>query len=253
MVLSISVPAIEPSGRAFESLISTSTIPSKGAELRLTVAATRPPPAEAKRRDSRLKPATKPIGAEFERRTARPGIVAAFPSPEQLRPGVHNPRFWYPDRPVQTVWRSLRDQVLMRDNWACMFCGHRASKWMQIHHLGDSSDHSLANLGTICVACHAVLHTGMNLTLGTIEIWASDISQVEIVRQTRAGIRSGRTLDEIKRELPLRRGPLAPRSMEYANAVVRSMGDAPHASLPEPLSAVFVRFQRWQIGDEELR
>src|SRR5881397_1819352 len=102
-----------------------------------------------------------------------------------------------------------------------MFCGHRASKWMQIHHLGDSSDHSLANLGTICVACHAVLHTGRNLSLGTIEIWALDISQVEITRRTRAGIRSGRLLDEIKGELPLRRGPLAPRSMEYTNAVVR--------------------------------
>ena len=209
--------------------------------------------AEAKRRAAPRKPATKRAGVEVKRKAAQPGIVAVFPSPDQLRPGVHHPTLWYPDRPGQTAWRSLRDQVLTRDNWTCMFCGHRASKWMNIHHLGDSSDNSLANLATICVACHAVLHVGSNLGSGTIEIWVSDISQVEIVRRTRAGVRLGRSLDEIKRELPLRRGPFTPRSIEYADAVLRSMGNAPHGSLPEPLSAVFVQFQRWQIGNEELR
>lgn len=208
---------------------------------------------EAKRRAAPRKPATKRVGVEVKRAAAQPGIVAVFPSPDKLRPGVHHPTLWYPDRPDQTAWRSLRDQVLTRDNWSCRFCGHRASKWMHIHHLGDSSDNSLANLATICVACHAVLHAGRNMVLGTIEIWASDVSQVEIVRRTRAGVRLGRSLDEIKRESPLRRGPLSPRSIEYANAIVQSMGDAPHASLPEPLSVVFVQFKRWQIGDEELR
>ena len=204
------------------------------------------PPQKTKRRAALPKPATK-------RKMAQPGIIAVFPSPDQLRPGAHNPTLWYPDRADQTAWKSLRDQVLTRDNWTCMFCGHRAFKWMHIHHLGESSDDSLANLATICVACHAVLHAGLSLGHGTIEIWASEISQVEIVRRTRTGVRLGRSLKEIKKDLPLRRGAFAPHSIEYAEAVMQSMGDAPHASLPEPLSAVFVQLQRWQIGNDELR
>jgi len=53
---------------------------------------------------------------------------------------------------------------------------------MNIHHLDDSGSSHPDHLAPVCVACHAVLHIGLNLMHNTIEIWKADIAQVEIVR-----------------------------------------------------------------------
>lgn len=171
------------------------------------------------------------------------------PSPKRwiLRPGIENPLFWYPQRFKRPDWRKLRQRVLEAHNWRCLCCKHRALKWMNIHHIGRGSDHSIRNLAPVCVACHALLHIGFNLQHGVIEIWQSDFSQLQVVRLTRAGIKRGISLRAIKRTLHLRRGPLPPRSVEYANNLISGIGRAPRASLPLPLVAVFVRLQRWQL------
>src|SRR5437870_1605874 len=96
-----------------------------------------------------------------------------------LRPGVTNNRLWYPDR-SRLSKRDRRD-VLERYDYTCQACGHRALKYMNIHHLADSADNTPENLVPLCVACHAVLHVGFNLMHGVVEIWRSDISQLEIV------------------------------------------------------------------------
>ncbi len=167
-----------------------------------------------------------------------------------LRPGVINPAYWFPKRPKQTVWRRLRKTVLERDNWTCVFCGHRARKWMNLHHVRSSRSNSPKNLVPVCVACHAVLHIGYNLSLGVIEIWQSKLSQVEIVRRTREGVRQGRTLSSIKRSLRLKRGSLPPKSIDWANQLVLGMGRKSRASLEEPYCAVFVMLKRWQIEED---
>ncbi len=167
----------------------------------------------------------------------------------ELRPSIINPSLWFPNRLPRQKWEMLREVVLKRDNYTCGFCRHRALKWMNIHHLASNSDRP-SNLKSICVACHAVLHIGFNLEHGIIEIWKSHIPQVEIVRRTREGIASGKSLAQIKKALHLKKGRHPPKSLEYANDLIKQMGNSPRAYLAKPLCAIFVNLKRWQIGHE---
>ena len=167
----------------------------------------------------------------------------------ELRPGVTNDEQWFPDRLTDGEWRRLRKRVLERDDYTCYFCRHRATKWMNIHHIKSGSDNRLQNLRTVCVACHAVMHVGLNLQLRKIEIWESKLDQVEIVKRTRKGIREGKSLRQIKKSLSLRKGPYPPRSLRYANELLDQMGRSPRAYLDKPLCAVFTSLQRWQVED----
>lgn len=164
-----------------------------------------------------------------------------------LRPGITNPDLWYPERPPDSQWKKIRKTVLDRDGYACAFCSHTARKYMNVHHLEETGEHVPENLITTCVACHAVLHMGRNLSLGTIEIWESEISQVEIVQRTRAGVKAGDSLRSIKEELPIQSGRLPPDSIDWANNLLTNIGDSARAYLPEPLCAIFVNLNRWQI------
>ena len=165
----------------------------------------------------------------------------------ELRPGITNPSLWYPDRPPKNEWNKIRKVVLERDKNTCQFCGHVAKKYMNIHHVNETGENNPDNLITCCVACHAVMHMGRNLSLGTIEIWQSEIQQVEIVQVTREGIKNGKTLEEINKALPLKKGPYEPSSIEYANSLIATIGDNPRATLEKPLCVVFVDLKRWQI------
>ena len=120
---------------------------------------------------------------------------------------------------------------------------------MNIHHIKSGSDNRLQNLRTVCVACHAIMHIGLNLQLRKIEIWKSALDQVEIVKRTRKGIHEGKSLTQIKKSLPLRRGPYPPRSLRYANELLDQMGRSSRAYLDKPLCAVFTNLQRWQVED----
>jgi hypothetical protein len=166
-----------------------------------------------------------------------------------LRPGIINDALWGPARPGRHAWERLRKRVLEEHDYRCIFCGHRALSHMNIHHLGRSDDNSPENLAPACVACHAVLHIGFNLQNGVIEIWKCEIPQVDVVRRTRAGAARRLSLAAIKRALPLKRGPYPPGSPRYANELLKEIRDTniERASLPEPLSAIFVSFKLWQL------
>jgi hypothetical protein len=84
---------------------------------------------------------------------------------------------------------------------------------------------------------------------GIVEVWESEISQVEIVRRTREGARQGLPLDMIKSQFPLKAGKYPAGSTKYANDLIKRMGTAPRAYLDDPLCAVFVTFDQWQIGE----
>jgi len=164
----------------------------------------------------------------------------------ELRPGITNPMYWQPERPRD--WKRIRRAVLERDKDACHFCGHKALKFMNVHHIDEARAGDISNLITSCVACHAVQHIGRNLDLGVIEIWRSNnLSQVQIVQRSRSAVRSGKSLADVKRSLRLAPGPYPPTSKAYANELIPSIDSAPRAFLPKPLCAVFVNLTRWQL------
>ena len=169
----------------------------------------------------------------------------------QLRPSIVNPERWYPDRSDQTAWNKVRRTVLERAQYRCRFCGHRALKHMHVHHVYLHSK-KRPSLIPVCVACHAVLHVGNSLMYGAVEIWKSRVSQLEIVRRTREGIRKGRSLRQIKATLPISKGPLPPKSAEWANQLLFEISNKPVISLKRPYCAVFVRLKRWQLESWQL-
>jgi hypothetical protein len=163
-----------------------------------------------------------------------------------LRPGIINPELWYSDCPAKNEWTRIRKEVLERDGNTCQFCSHTAAKYMNVHHISPGRNDS-NNLITCCVACHAVLHIGYNIRLHNIEIWNSEISQVEIVQITREGIENGDTLKEIKNRLPISQGEYPPKSIQYANSLIANMGERTRAELDEPLCVIFTGLKRWQV------
>jgi len=58
------------------------------------------------------------------------------------------------------AYQSLRQQVLRRDGWRCQSCGAMSN--LEVHHkkfrshLGNDSEE---NLITLCMACHARMHS----------------------------------------------------------------------------------------------
>jgi len=141
----------------------------------------------------------------------------------------------------------IRKVVLERDDYTCRVCGHRALKYMNVHHLEERGENTPENLITMCCACHAVLHVGMNLEHKVIEIWASELSQVEIVQRSREGIKNGLPLSKINKTLKLKRGSHSPGSLMYASELVCDIDEDARAYLPEPLCAMFVNLHRWQL------
>jgi hypothetical protein len=164
-----------------------------------------------------------------------------------IRPSVINPALWGAPRPKGSPWARIRKQVLERDNFTCQGCGHRALKFMNVHHLWENRSHALEDLTTLCVACHAILHLGRAMSFGSVEVWNTNVSQIEIIQRTRAGVKKGKSLAAIKKGFKLKPGPYTASSLEYANSLVAKIGRAPRAYLEEPLSAVFVRFRQWQL------
>src|SRR5581483_5621804 len=56
----------------------------------------------------------------------------------------------------------VREQVLKRDGSACRFCGFKAAKFQEVHHVDDNhANNDPTNLVTVCNLCHQVHHLGM--------------------------------------------------------------------------------------------
>lgn len=63
---------------------------------------------------------------------------------------------------ADAAFDPMRKTILARDNHTCRFCGFRASKYQEIHHLDDDhTNNNESNLVTVCTLCHQVHHLGM--------------------------------------------------------------------------------------------
>lgn len=57
-----------------------------------------------------------------------------------------------PARTLPADWRRIRARVLARDRHRCVDCGAREQ--LEVDHIGNRDDHSVANLRTLCARCH---------------------------------------------------------------------------------------------------
>jgi len=84
-------------------------------------------------------------------------------------------------------FRALRPDILERDGHACVFCGFRAGKWQEVHHLdGDHRNNDRANLVTACPYCHAVFHVGLAGRRGAFLAHLPEVSQAMVSHLWRA-------------------------------------------------------------------
>ncbi|KAG0327743.1 hypothetical protein BG000_000813 [Podila horticola] len=82
-------------------------------------------------------------------------------------------------------WRKIRQQVLLRDNYACCFCGIRSTKYMICDHIdGNPSHNDLANLRINCPLCDSVRHCGLAGIRNVLSLGISKLSQKDINRRT---------------------------------------------------------------------
>lgn len=84
--------------------------------------------------------------------------------------------------------KEWRPKILERDKYTCQFCGFKAPKWQEIHHLNDDhNDFSQGNLVTACAFCHQCVHLGVAGSTGGGEvIWLPELTQIELNHLARA-------------------------------------------------------------------
>jgi len=89
------------------------------------------------------------------------------------------------------AWKRLRLKVLERKRYRCRFCGFRAYKWMVVDHInGKANDNRPSNLGANCQMCDTVRHCGRAGQDGFLTLMKSSMSQLKIIRRTRAWVKA---------------------------------------------------------------
>ncbi|KDQ16414.1 hypothetical protein BOTBODRAFT_106952 [Botryobasidium botryosum FD-172 SS1] len=86
-------------------------------------------------------------------------------------------------------WRTLRANVLERDNRTCASCGytspHPRGRGLKIDHAdGNASNNNPANLRVHCPPCEAIRHCGFAGMKGWLQLASSEMDQVEITHNT---------------------------------------------------------------------
>lgn len=77
---------------------------------------------------------------------------------------------------------DARRETLALADRRCHFCGLRAEKWQEVHHLDDDhTNQSQSNLVCACPLCHQVFHLGLaGMHDGGMLIYAPEFSQVDL-------------------------------------------------------------------------
>lgn len=79
-------------------------------------------------------------------------------------------------------FKQVRSSVLTRDDHSCRFCGFRAMKWQEVHHVNDDhADNRRENLVTACIFCHMVQHIGLaGRNKEAVLAWIPEIDQARL-------------------------------------------------------------------------
>ena len=89
---------------------------------------------------------------------------------------------------ADAAFNPVRTEVLQRDNYTCQFCGFKAAKYQEVHHIDDDhNNNSPNNLITVCNLCHQVHHLGMcAMRSGGFIAAIPELTQTEINNLIRA-------------------------------------------------------------------
>ena len=86
-------------------------------------------------------------------------------------------------------FKSVRKEVLERDNYTCQYCGFKSPKFQEVHHLNDDhKDNRKENLITACCLCHQAHHIGLaGLNNSGVLIYTDDeeLTQAQLNALTR--------------------------------------------------------------------
>lgn len=79
-------------------------------------------------------------------------------------------------------FKEIREQILKRDKYTCFYCGFKANKFQEVHHIDDNhANNNVNNLTTVCPICHACKHVGFSgIKNRAFLIYYPDMSQVEL-------------------------------------------------------------------------
>lgn len=171
-----------------------------------------------------------------------------------LRPSVIKSGEWFKDKDPE-IWKRTRLEALKRDNYTCVYCLWQARKFMQVNHIGAEDNHSLDNLETVCAACHATLHIGIN----SMEefVCAFDCKPglnnvARVVRATRTLVSRNTPWEEIERQvlehflLPEGRVYSFAETTMMANKLLKQIQPGEYrAYLPEGKSILFHEAPEW--------
>lgn len=80
------------------------------------------------------------------------------------------------------AFKSIRAAVLESAEDSCKFCGHKSTKFQEVHHIDDDhKNNALTNLVCSCPLCHQVFHIGLaGLKEGAEIIYAPEFTQAEL-------------------------------------------------------------------------
>lgn len=85
------------------------------------------------------------------------------------------------------AWKQLRQKILVRDNYSCVYCGYRSEKYQIADHIdGDPENNSESNLQIVCQMCNLIKHAGQGFAIvGIVDLYKkSRFSQNEIMLLT---------------------------------------------------------------------
>lgn len=171
-----------------------------------------------------------------------------------LRASVIVPGEWYKDRDLD-AWRKTRQQALLRDRYACVYCRWVCRTFMQVNHIGAEDNHGLDNLETVCAACHSVLHLGISAMEGLVSLFDCSPTVTDmavIVRATRAMVMRNMSWLEIERRilerfaLPEGRFYTKEETIQIANEMLSSIPPGEYRGyLPPGRAVLFHEGPEW--------
>lgn len=107
----------------------------------------------------------------------------------------------------QWEWRKKRQEILERDDYTCIYCGYKSSKYQIVDHIdGDPENNDNSNLQVVCQMCNLIKHSGMGVVVTeVVELYKkSNYNQNEIIKITREMRDKGKSDNEIINYLGLK-------------------------------------------------